>query len=204
MVTTAVTGLNFVFRWISGILLGGILVLMLLQIVLRTFQGRGFSWGNELATFFMVWAVCLGLAVAFFERTHLGVEFIVSRLGRTRRMVEAVAALVTVFFLGVLVYYGWSMVESGMRRSSPGLGLPMGYVYLALPVAGVIGILNIVVAIFIKKQPESRIEDEIEVELELAEEGIALGRQDLGVEPAHEAREEDLDDPGTEEKGRTS
>lgn len=202
MMTTAVTWLNAVFRWLSGGLLAGILVLILLQIALRASQGRGFSWGNELATYFLVWAVCLGLAVAFFERTHLGVEFLVSRLGKARRPVEILAALITIVFLGVLTYYGWSMVESGMRRTSPGLGLPMGYVYLALPVAGVIGILNIIAATFTGKQPESRIEEAVEAELDLAEDSIVQGREELDLETG--GREERRSSGDSEDKERNS
>lgn len=203
MIIKAVKGLNTVLRWLSGGLFAGILVLVLLQIGLRYFQGRGFAWGNELATYLLVWAACLGLAVAFFERSHLGVELLVSKLGPARRPVELLAFLITIFFLAVLIYYGWSMVESGMGRLSPGLGLPMGYVYLALPVAGVIGILNIITVMITGSQPESRVEDVIEAELELAENSIAQAKEDLTLNP-EDAQQPKADRPTENGEGRTA
>ncbi len=199
MIVSAVKGLNAALRWISGGLLAGILVIILLQIAMRSTQGRGLAWGNELATYFLVWSVCLGLAVAFFERTHLGVELLVSKLGRLRRPVEILAFLITILFLAVLVYYGWSMVESGMGRTSPGLGVPMGYVYLALPVAGVVGILNIIAVMFTGKQPESRVDEIVESELEIAETGTSQGREELGLGPSE--WEQDIDSRASDDEG---
>lgn len=204
MITIAVTWFNAILRWVSGGLMAGMLVLILLQISLRTIQGRGFPWGNELATYLLVWAVCLGIAVAFFERTHLGVELLVSKLGRLRRPVEALAFLTTICFLGILIYYGWSMVESGMRRTSPGLGLPMGYVYLALPVAGAVGILNIVVVMVTGKKLESGAEDAVDAELELVEESIAQGKEELNLSPDNQIKNYGSEDLGDQGKGRTS
>lgn len=205
MISTAVTWMNRVLRWLSGVLLAGILVLILLQIGLRSLVGRGLAWSNELATYFLVWAVCLGLAVAFFERTHLTAEALVSRLGRLRRPVEAVALVLTIFFLCILVYYGWSMVESGMSRTSPALEIPMGYIYLALPVAGVIGILNILAVMVTGKEPEQRADEVDDGELALTEEGVVKSQKDADLGgPQDKAAEASTDDPDDQRKGRTS
>lgn len=165
MLITGVNGLNVACRWLAGACLGAILTILLLQIGLRATVGRGFPWGNEVATYLLVWAVCLSAASAFWERAHLGVDLLVSKLGRLRRSVEVLAFLTTIAFLAVFVYYGSSMTESGMNRTSPALNIPMGWIYLAIPVTGTISIINLIAVIITRKEaepPAADIEDEIE------------------------------------------
>lgn len=201
--TKSVSWLNTFLRWISGGMLAGLLIILLAQIGLRTFQMTGFSWGNELTTYLMVWTVCLGLAVAFFEGTHLRVDLILSRLGRARPLVEGLATISTIAFLGILIYYGWAMVVSGMQQTSPALGLPMGYVYMALPVAGAVGILNIVASIFTDKQPVSQLEEEVKMERDMAEDLITEVEEDLETKPTDQERHTRDDDVNGHRKGRS-
>ena len=98
------------------------------------------SWTEELATFLLIWVGLLGAAVAFREHAHLGIEFLPARMSpRIRCAVEVLALASTALFcVLVLVYGGATLVirTVSLLQTSPALGLPMGYVYLALPVGG--------------------------------------------------------------------
>ena len=98
------------------------------------------SWTEELATFLLIWVGLLGAAVAFREHAHLGIEYLPARMSpRIRCAVEVLALASTALFcVLVLVYGGATHVirTVSLLQTSPALGLPMGYVYLALPVGG--------------------------------------------------------------------
>ncbi|MEC7767788.1 MAG: TRAP transporter small permease [Acidobacteriota bacterium] len=98
------------------------------------------SWTEELATFLLIWVGLLGAAVAFREHAHLGIEYLPARMSpRIRCAVEVLALASTALFcVLVLVYGGATLVirTVSLLQTSPALGLPMGYVYLALPVGG--------------------------------------------------------------------
>jgi TRAP-type C4-dicarboxylate transport system permease small subunit len=49
--------------------------------------------------------------------------------------VTIAANLLGAAFTLVLAWKGWELSQRTMRQVSPSLGLPMGYVYLAIPIA---------------------------------------------------------------------
>ncbi len=103
------------------------------------------KWSEELARFLLVWISLLGGAVAFGEKAHLGVDFFVGKFEPSaRRFVAVVSQLIVLFFAVTVLVIGGSQVVAdalNMEQMTPALGWKMGYVYLALPIAGVFTIL---------------------------------------------------------------
>lgn len=173
MLTTAINWLNTACRWIASGLLAAILAILLVQTGMRATGFSGFPWVNELATFMVVWAVSLGAAAAFWDGAHLGVDSLVTRLGRARRPVMLFAQIVTVLFLCVLAFYGWSMTRSGMNTTSPALQIPMGFVYMAIPVGGAVSLANILTIVATGRDTRTQSESEIDDEIALVIDPIA-------------------------------
>lgn len=108
------------------------------------FVGMGinptFPWTEELATFLMIWVGMLGASVALKRGSHLGIDYIVSKFSvRSRRITE----VFTFLCIGLFSFFG--MLLGGLYlvgrtfelgQTSPAMGLPMGYVYLAVPISG--------------------------------------------------------------------
>jgi TRAP-type C4-dicarboxylate transport system permease small subunit len=103
------------------------------------------KWTEELARFLLVWVSLLGGAVAFGTKGHLGVDYFVGKFHPASQKLMAVFVhLVVLFFaVSVFVYGGGRVVADAlaMEQTTPALGWKMGYVYLALPIAGVFMIL---------------------------------------------------------------
>jgi len=98
------------------------------------------DWTEELATFSMMWVGMLGASVALNRGSHLGIDFVVSKFSlRTRLMTEIFTflciGLFSLFgmFLGGMYLVGRTL-ELG--QMTPALKIPMGYVYLAVPISG--------------------------------------------------------------------
>ena len=103
------------------------------------------KWTEELARFLLVWVSLLGGAVAFGVKGHLGVDYFVGLFHPdVQRLMAVFVHLVVLFFAAAVFIYGGSRVVSNalaVEQMTPAIGLKMGHVYLALPIAGVFMVL---------------------------------------------------------------
>lgn len=115
--------------------------LFFLSVVTReiggTFASR-FAWIEEAVRFMNIFLVFLGLGLALERGKHVGIDTFRDRLPpRIRRLVlkliDATGLLFSVYM--VWLGYGLATFVLGTGQSSPTLGIPVGYVYLA-PVIG--------------------------------------------------------------------
>ncbi len=135
-------------QWMTAAL-NGLLILAVALLVLdvvwgvftRYVMGEQANWTEELARFLLVWVSLLGGAVAFGQKSHLGVDYFVEKLHPEIRKLMAVVAHLLVLFFAVSIFLlgGWQVVSDALilEQTTPALGVKMGHVYLALPIAGV-------------------------------------------------------------------
>ena len=127
-------------KYILVVLMGVLTVLGVYQVIGRAF-GAVPAWTEELIRFLFVWASCVGAAIGIKEHIHIGIDVIVNLLPKIGQKISAI--LVQLLLLGFDVFIikvGFDMVQKTMTQPSPALRLPMGYVYLAVPVMGILGI----------------------------------------------------------------
>ncbi|MBN2317615.1 MAG: TRAP transporter small permease [Acidobacteria bacterium] len=110
---------------------------------------------EELAGFLLIWIGLLGASYAYFVKAHLGIDVLTSKFSGTKKQVSEilVAGIVFLFALFLLVIGGWRLVDLTftLKQISAVMGIPMGYVYLVLPLTGVLfmyySVYNIVEAL---------------------------------------------------------
>lgn len=145
MWTKSIRALNKGTEGFTMILLVIMVLLVFFQIVSRAMFSTSFSWTNELARYMMVWLAFLGGGIAFQHRAHIGIEAIVERFsGKSRKFIQLVVMVICIVFFVILIVTGLEFTTSSMTQSSPALNIPMGLVYLALPISGILQILNVV------------------------------------------------------------
>ncbi|WP_077622405.1 TRAP transporter small permease [Sediminibacillus massiliensis] len=95
---------------------------------------------EEFLRFSLIWLSMLTAAYVVGKRTHIKFTLVSDRLkGSKKRGLEIfIQAMFLVFSLGIMVFGGGKAVSLTMAQLSPSLGIPMGFVYLALPVSGVL------------------------------------------------------------------
>lgn len=128
--------------------LGAVLVVLMAALVLdvlwqvfsRFILRDASSWTEELARYLLIWLSLLGAAHAAGSRMHLAVDLLPSCLyGRARRRVEIlIDACVLLLAVAVLGVGGSRLVwvTLVLGQDSAALGIPLGGVYLALPLSG--------------------------------------------------------------------
>ena len=114
-------------------------VMIFLQVVYRYVLGESLSFSEELARYMFIWSVAMGSALALRTRSHIGVELLVERLPKSLgNQAKVLACVISLIFYGMLVWYGFEMVFETMDQESAALELPMGYVYLSVPLSAIV------------------------------------------------------------------
>ena len=129
------------------ILAMGLLVIdVLWGVVSRFVLGAQSRFTEELATMLLIWVSLLGASLAYGSGQHLGVDYFVGKLHPdARRLMRRIVALSVMAFAGsVMIYGGWVLFSRTLASGqvSPAMGLQMGYVYLVVPISGVLFILE--------------------------------------------------------------
>ena len=141
-------GVDFLFKVveiIAIILTGAMLVDVSLQILFRYVVGRSLFWTEEVGRYTLIWIIFLGANIALRRKKHIGIDFVVSHLNpQLQKLSMWLVKLLILLFAIVLIFYGIELYSVTMMQTSAALHIPMGYVYMAIPVCGVLMILDLV------------------------------------------------------------
>ncbi|HBH22910.1 MAG TPA: TRAP transporter small permease [Cytophagales bacterium] len=93
------------------------------------------SYTEELARFMLIWVGLLGAAYATGKRLHLAIDLI-----KSPALDKIIQVLVFLFSLSALVIGGSRLVfiSFHLGQTSSALQIPLGYVYIIIPISGVI------------------------------------------------------------------
>jgi C4-dicarboxylate transporter DctQ subunit len=123
----------------TGVLMVALVAIVALQVLFRYLFYQPMGWTEEAGRYVFIWLCLLGAAVGVKHRAHFGVDLLIKRLGpvgaaRALALIDGLG----IGFCGVLTWFGGALVLRTLEQTSPGLDLPMGVPYLALPLGGVL------------------------------------------------------------------
>lgn len=132
--------IHHILKLLLGVLVGGLLVPVTMQIVSRyTGLIPRYIWTEEIARFCFVWMVMIGAICAVRDGTHFDLD-LWPRSANPR--VEAAKRIFVhlMVFLGAItfIWYGWQFLNFGWYQTSEIAELPMNSIFVAWPLAGVV------------------------------------------------------------------
>ena len=137
-------GVDRVATFLAVVALAAMTAVTTLQIVCRFFF-TALSWSEELSRYLMVWLTFLGASMGVKRGTHIAVTFAVSPLApRWRQGLALLVQLLALYFFLLVALYGWKLMNLQAFQVSAGLGISMRYVYVSLPVGGLLCAVHIV------------------------------------------------------------
>lgn len=116
-------------------LLAVIVATTLLGVADRFVLGVGLPWPEELSRFLLIWTSLLAAAVAAKQRKHFQVTILIERLGRAGEILVSGLCLAGLL---VILGYGVQLVRVFHSQRAPALGIPMSWVYAAVPVSALL------------------------------------------------------------------
>lgn len=160
-------------RWVET----GVVALMVLlvvdvlwQVASRYIMKDPSDFTDELAGFLLIWVGLIGSAYTTGKHGHLAIDLAIQRLKPTnRRLVDIlINSSIAAFAFSVMVIGGTWLVYTRflLNQTSSALQLPYGFVYLVLPISGLIIMYYTLddVRIIFNSKPENGSNDKVEEE----------------------------------------
>jgi TRAP-type transport system small permease protein len=123
--------------WLLAATVGILVVPVTLQIVARfTDWIPHWIWTEEMARFLFIWMVMLGAMVGIRDGSHFDVDVWPELKPRANALLRVVSNVFVLLFALVFIWYGIRFVQFGWSQTSELADLPMGFIFVAWPVAG--------------------------------------------------------------------
>ncbi|MEX0594385.1 MAG: TRAP transporter small permease [Balneolaceae bacterium] len=137
--------LNILDRLLSNVvilLMGSLVLVVTWQVATRYLLGSPSSVTEEIARFLLIWIGLLGSAYAYRQKKHLAFDYLLRKQTHSiqRRLEMGIHSVIALFSVIVLVVGGGRLVQLSLElgQHSAALQIPLGVVYLVLPLSGII------------------------------------------------------------------
>lgn len=142
--------LNKVLGGMNVFLFAFMVVIGTYQILVRYLFNSPSTVSEELLTYSFSWMALLAAAYVFGKREHMRMGFLADKLqeGAKKILDIIIEGIIFIFAVIVMLYGGIQIVSLTMIQKTASLGISMGYIYLIIPICGVLimiySILNII------------------------------------------------------------
>tara|TARA_B100000941_G_scaffold207367_1_gene151543 strand:- start:2548 stop:3015 length:468 start_codon:yes stop_codon:yes gene_type:complete len=115
------------------------------QIFTRFILNDPSLYSEEMAGFLLIWIGMLGSVYALITKSHIGIDIFTKNLKGKEKTISTlmIYSLIILFSLSVLVIGGSRLVHLtfSLDQISPALGIKMSYIYLVIPLSGILIII---------------------------------------------------------------
>ena len=123
--------------WLLAASVGILIVPVTVQIISRyTELFPHYIWTEEMARFLFIWMVMLGAMVGIRDASHFEVDVWHELASRPNAVLRIVSNVFVLVFALVFIWYGIKFVQFGWNQNSELAELPMTYIFVAWPLAG--------------------------------------------------------------------
>jgi len=126
-------GIGWLIRLIEVglvILLGGMALMVFVNVVLRYGFNTGINFSEEAARYFFVWLTFIGAVITFRENAHLGVETLVRLFGRSGRIICMLLSNVMIIGCMAVLFWGtWLQAPINASMVAPVTGMSMIWIF---------------------------------------------------------------------------
>ena len=135
---------------LAGLILAIMAGAVFLQVLLRYLGWAAFDGLDEVPRYLFVWLVMIGAAAAMHRGEHTLLGYFRDRFGRRGRALAIIATNAAgIALFAYFIKLSFILVPNAQFQTSAGLGLPLGYVYAAVPVGSVLIILPMARVLFL-------------------------------------------------------
>lgn len=134
--------LNKVLETFLVILMSVLVIDVLWQVFSRYLLSSPSSFTDELAGFLLIWVGVLGAAYVAGRKEHLAIDILIQKSppARQRKLQYVIYSIIFLFAFFVMGLGGVILMYTRfvLQVKSAALQLPLGYVYIILPISGLI------------------------------------------------------------------
>ena len=120
----------------AAFFLGGIVILLAVQIIARHFMGGSVPWSGEMATWFFSWTIFAGTVLVYMEKKHIVIDFLSSHLPpKLLLLLEWIQQLLMLSVLIVLLVTGIQMTGLNIHQTAVSINISKAFLFVSLPIA---------------------------------------------------------------------
>src|SRR6266513_1534892 len=128
--------------WLLAASVGILIVPVTIQIFSRFTQLiPHYIWTEEMARFLFIWMVMLGAMIGVRDASHFEVDVWPELKARPNAVLRIVSNAFVLIFAFAFIWYGIRFVQFGWDQTSELAEMPMTYIFVAWPLAGITWLL---------------------------------------------------------------
>jgi len=132
--------IDTVLRWFLIFIISLMTINVLWQVFTRFVLHNPSSFTEELARYTLVWLGILGASYVAGQKMHLAIDLLSHKLEGKSKLYLEIFIQVSIFFFSLVVMviggYRLVLITLSLNQISAALQVPLGYVYLVVPVSG--------------------------------------------------------------------
>jgi TRAP-type C4-dicarboxylate transport system permease small subunit len=143
MLNTIAAGWYRVLQVVITLLMAALVLPVTMQILSRyTGLIPRYIWTEEIARFCFVWIIMIGAMIGVRDGTHFDLDVLPAKLNpRVQAAVRLAGRLGVLVAALLFLVYGWQFVRFGWYQTSEIAELPMLWIFVAWPLAGLTWLL---------------------------------------------------------------
>lgn len=132
-----------------------LILIVAANVVCRYILKSPLFWVTELACYILVYLIFFGAALALYRGEHVRIHMEeIKGPSVWKGIFEKVGIFFNYLFIVLLIVFGILLASKNMESYTGSLPIPMGNVYMAAPISGIIMLLLYTEYVFLKKKEE--------------------------------------------------
>jgi TRAP-type C4-dicarboxylate transport system permease small subunit len=150
--------LNWVVERFCALLMAALVIVIWFEVLQRYALKLGFTWGEELSRYIMIWAALMAIPVGAYRREHIGLEFFSNALPIVQRhYLRLVLDIIGLAFFVFLTIYGIGMAASGKTQYATIFGMNMVVPFASVPTCGALTSVQLIVTMLRDFSPPAEV-----------------------------------------------
>ncbi len=135
--------LNRKLIWLCAMLLGLMVLEATWQVVTRYVFNSPSGWTDEILRFQLIWLTMIGAPLAHGLNRVMAVTVFVDKMDENKKRINKIIVeiIILLFSVFVLIIGGMMVAMNAYGQVSASLGINMFYIYLSLPVSGILFVI---------------------------------------------------------------
>ena len=122
--------------------------IVIVEVIFR-YLGIPLYWAEEIARYSFVWLIMFGCIVGIEKKIHFQIDFFAKSLNKKlQKIIFYISNLITGVFLFFLAYKGIILCIKAQGATSPALGVPQYYAYMAIPITAILMLFHLSIQIY--------------------------------------------------------
>jgi len=139
MVKKILDAIEKALKVICTVFMAVIVAILFYAVVMRYIFHQPPGWSIELSRYMFLWMVMFSVIVVTREQSHIQITFILDRLPDKVKFVWLnILRILMIGFCLIMIHQGLAIYPIVSEASSPALDISMGWLYLSVPVGGVL------------------------------------------------------------------